>query len=428
MTTHVAIATTKGPAFVQGLTEEDPGVSPTVCLNGSSKQLAITNAYAEFVRKGSGLIERDFGIASWRVDLSEPVDSGDSWQLGLYTAHSLYANGRLGDGQVQSGDEILLTTGAVLHAGDVRPVEHIIQKMQSARDSVSQWQAAGAKVSLLMHPDNLEAALASLAAVNEQHAISHIQELQTPSLSSTQKKWRSNNILITAFVVITMVSLYAANHWRSAPAGSVLNPNHQTMKGDDSLGFDHADSELIASAPNEGVSEQPTIADSIADKKLLEPKTDLLPGTAYLTISESAEPFLCFTKEMTTRVEAANSSGHFPPTSLRNLCSLFLHQGVEEYRYASLFALDSGAMRELASSHQQSAAGWEIPLPGNTNSDRPYALVLTGKPMDNEYKRQLIQNRNNLLNGGIDPRSALVSAMTRLDPDSRIYVHSLTRH
>ena len=81
MTTHVAIATTQGPVFIQEITQEEPGVSPIVCLNGTSKQLAVSTAYGDFVKKGSGLIERDFGSASWRMDLSGAIDAGESWQL-----------------------------------------------------------------------------------------------------------------------------------------------------------------------------------------------------------------------------------------------------------------------------------------------------------------------------------------------------------
>ena len=39
MNTHVAILSTKGPVFVQELTQEEADVTPTVCLNGTSKQL-----------------------------------------------------------------------------------------------------------------------------------------------------------------------------------------------------------------------------------------------------------------------------------------------------------------------------------------------------------------------------------------------------
>jgi hypothetical protein len=65
MKTHIAIATTNGLVMVQQLTEEDDDVMSLVCLGLTSKQLSVSAAYADFVKKGSGLIAKEFGPGGW---------------------------------------------------------------------------------------------------------------------------------------------------------------------------------------------------------------------------------------------------------------------------------------------------------------------------------------------------------------------------
>ena len=86
---RVVVATTEGPSTVLRVTAEDPAVRSVVCLGRSATALPISRAYDAFVRAPTGIVERAVGHRAFRLDVSAPIDDGDSWQLGLYLAHRL---------------------------------------------------------------------------------------------------------------------------------------------------------------------------------------------------------------------------------------------------------------------------------------------------------------------------------------------------
>lgn len=124
---RVVIATTEGPSTVLRVTAEDPAVRSVVCLGRSTTTLPISRAYDAFVRAPTGVIERAVGHPSFRVDVSAPIDDGDSWQLGLYLAHRLKTADRLAEDD-EPADRVLWVSGAVDGDLVVRPVERISEK------------------------------------------------------------------------------------------------------------------------------------------------------------------------------------------------------------------------------------------------------------------------------------------------------------
>ena len=65
-----------------------------ICVSRSSTILPISGEYDDFVRRGSGVIEREFGpfdYESFRADVSGPVGTGQSWQLAFFLAHAIDA-------------------------------------------------------------------------------------------------------------------------------------------------------------------------------------------------------------------------------------------------------------------------------------------------------------------------------------------------
>jgi hypothetical protein len=129
---RVYIATTEGPVEIQRLAEEDPEVHSVVCLNGTSEALPISSGYDAFVRRPTGIIERLFGHPAYRMDVSQRIGEGRSWQLGALAAHALKAEGRLA-GKEERPDHILWATGEVDSTLKVRPVGHLREKLlQSA--------------------------------------------------------------------------------------------------------------------------------------------------------------------------------------------------------------------------------------------------------------------------------------------------------
>ena len=135
----VYIATTGGPVRVERVTPERAPRS-LVCLGRSSSILPISGDYDDFVRPGSGVIEREFGPhenVSYRLDLSGPITSGRSWQLGFFLAHALSTSGRLAlSGDEAVPDEIAVVTGQVDFDLNVVSVDHIPQKLSSLIDAL----------------------------------------------------------------------------------------------------------------------------------------------------------------------------------------------------------------------------------------------------------------------------------------------------
>lgn len=125
----VVVPTTEGPSTVLRVTPEDPSLRSVVCLGRSTTVLPISPAYDAFVRKPTGVVERAVGHPVFRVDVSAPIDDGQSWQLGLYIAHRLKAAGRLAEDDGPA-DLVLWATGAVDGDLGVQPVAAIDEKLR----------------------------------------------------------------------------------------------------------------------------------------------------------------------------------------------------------------------------------------------------------------------------------------------------------
>lgn len=131
MKIKVYIATTNGPVAVQQITQEDPELKSVICLNGTAKALPISRAYDNFVREPIGVIERSFSHAAFRLDVSAPITDGNSWQLGTFLAHALHAEDQLA-GHDDPVDEILWLSGEVDRNLNIRPVDHIEDKLMAS--------------------------------------------------------------------------------------------------------------------------------------------------------------------------------------------------------------------------------------------------------------------------------------------------------
>ena len=379
MTTHVAIATTQGPVFIQEITQEEPGVSPIVCLNGTSKQLAISTAYADFVKKGSGLIERDFGSASWRIDLSGAIDAGESWQLGVYMAHLLHQGNRLGNGEISDGDEVMLVTGAVKYSGEVTPANQIPEKMLAASAQTEVWQSQGASITLLMHPENLAAAVSPSIVIYEQKAISHIHELTGGKIISRSRSYAMPAILLIALIVI---------------AGFLV---------------------LIPELDKEELPDEP-------QKK--EPRTSRVTAAKLETLI-AAEPFLCQTNKMRKVVQTSGPMGYFKTTEMAELCGINLLAITSDKKHASLYALDSGAMMTLLPATGFPQAGWQIPLPVNNDNPRSYVIIVTSEKLLSKDQAQLNSNLDRLRPFGTNPIEEVLSILNNMNLDADVFGHTL---
>ena len=169
---RVVIATTAGPSTVRRITAEDPALRSVVCLAGTATALPISGDYDAFVRRPTGVVERDTGQRVYRVDVDRPIDDGRSWQLGFYLAHQLKLADRLAEDDAPA-EGIVWATGTVDSDLKVGPVARVADK---ARRSAA-ILAAGPPVlavAAVDHADDLPAGAAPLAVRSVDEALAHL--------------------------------------------------------------------------------------------------------------------------------------------------------------------------------------------------------------------------------------------------------------
>ena len=151
----IFIATTNGSVGIQRITEEDPDIDSVVCLAGKAMPLPISNAYQDFVRQPTGVVQRDFGHGSYRVDLSATIEDGYSWQLGLYLGHAAASADRfIGDASTSAVH--IFATGEVNVDLEVLAVDHVAVKLNRLKDHVTALSAAGGRVIIIVPSENID--------------------------------------------------------------------------------------------------------------------------------------------------------------------------------------------------------------------------------------------------------------------------------
>jgi hypothetical protein len=160
----VHIATTEGPSAIQRITAEDPDVRSVVCLAGRAIALPISGDYDAFVRRPTGVVEACFGHGAYRVDISEPIAGGLSWQLGIFVAHALADRGCLAGPAALVG-RIVWATGEVTRDLAVAPVEEVALKIRRSDALFRAALARAAEIVVLVPAANLDEATVALAAL-----------------------------------------------------------------------------------------------------------------------------------------------------------------------------------------------------------------------------------------------------------------------
>ncbi|WP_057831424.1 FHA domain-containing protein [Colwellia sp. TT2012] len=156
MKLHIFVATTQGLVAIQNITAiDDADISSIVSINGTSTTANISSAYHNFVKKGAGIIQQDFGACSYRINISDRIDHGNSWQLAFYLAHAAKNDNILGDGQVSAGDQVICATGEVNTSNrNIQGISEISLKQQLAAKQIKQWHKNNNKVCFLVPEAN----------------------------------------------------------------------------------------------------------------------------------------------------------------------------------------------------------------------------------------------------------------------------------
>ncbi len=236
----VFVATTDGPVRVERITRERAPQS-MVCLNRSSTVLPISAGYDSFVRPGSGVIERAFGpheTGAFRLDVSAPIETGESWQLGFFVAHALCALPQGALAVPEEADTIVWLTGHVDCDLGVGPVGHIAAKTHASRAATSEWLALARPV-ILFVPDGADHAAAVAAGVPAGARVVPVRSagevLAALGLASTSPMVRGITLpahpatvkraparLLAGGLVVSAVAAFALSQW---PAVQVLPPS-----------------------------------------------------------------------------------------------------------------------------------------------------------------------------------------------------------
>ncbi|WP_135075471.1 DUF4384 domain-containing protein [Terasakiella sp. SH-1] len=144
----ILIATTGGPVLVDRITPE-PAPQSMVCLRRQSDVLPISADYDDFVRPGSGVIMREFGPyeeGAFRMDVSGPIGTGLSWQLGIFAAHAVFKSDQCELSDLENADLILWLSGTVDYDLNVGEVGHMAEKVESSAILFADYIARGTPI------------------------------------------------------------------------------------------------------------------------------------------------------------------------------------------------------------------------------------------------------------------------------------------
>ena len=351
MQTFIYIATTQGPVRVQAITEEDPDIKSVVCLDGLAEPLAISDRYHDFVKKGTGLIHREFGHGSYRVDVDKPIDQGDSWQLGIYCAHVLHQKKQLCNNIPGSGDRVFFITGSVKSNGEIIAVDRVPEKMRAAVKQLKEWKHHRCNVTCLLaatQQKTIEVPLGPEVAdflqddIRFVHNTSDVLKVlgeHKPEVASIEsvgfrqlnKQWLLVGLLCL-FLVLFLPLVYNMLVFSEDPTNNMSEADILQM-----------DVPFIGDAP-------------------LEAK-EVLSLIAQVAVQNGS----C--ERSINRPVTVDVNHRFQPVFFDQLCGLNYYSDAAKAMFA--FSLDRLGIIALDKKH----SGWQVPLPLEQSSDRRYVVI-----------------------------------------------------
>ena len=131
----VLIPTTQKVVGITHITQEEKDVLPVVCITNELKPLDISNDYKNFVQNPTGIIEKFTSINSYRLDLTDNIEMGESWQFGFAIAHLLHHQKLLSfskQSKLINDANCIWATGKLNSNLDVLEVDHISKKIENS--------------------------------------------------------------------------------------------------------------------------------------------------------------------------------------------------------------------------------------------------------------------------------------------------------
>ncbi|MDY6920334.1 MAG: hypothetical protein SV765_08980 [Pseudomonadota bacterium] len=408
MQIHVFIATTQGPIAVQRVVAEEPDVQSVVCVDGGMEPLPISQRYHDFVRKGTGLIQRDFGEPAYRMDVSSRIDQGNSWQLPTYLAHFLNAEGLLGNGSPQPGDKVIWATGALKADKRILSVEEVFNKLVASRELFTSLQQLGVECLILVPAADDDALHRWLKDCEFQPHSVPVLTLED-AIDSVR-----GFVFAEAPTQITepgkLQEPYLPPPDMVSERVKAVDPITAPTQGGERPGSNRWlwGVLLLALAVGGGYGGWIALSEALPEPVMVVEKA--APGTT------------CQETRRIIEQQLLSTDRRFPAVALNGLCGLWLEAPPEIVSVVGM-ALDNGALLPI----NKVAGRWQVALPEQRYRTREYALLVSSSPIPASTAEAITQGFVTLREQGQKLTVNTLSDFAKdLDIPAEVYRHKLT--
>ncbi len=437
---HVFIATNKGLVAIQSLTDlQDNVLQSVITINGSTDLATISPSYHRFVQKSTGLIQAEFGVASFRANISRNIDVGSSWQLAFYLAHFIQANAivhnanmgqiqsdavQLGHGNPKSGDVVLIATGQINTSSNViEAVSHIPEKCITASAQIKLWMKKGILVEFFIPASGAQMSdLQQKTEHQKTHESEHTKSLQYTLLPEVDCAIYPVIDTVQLREHVSLLLPSTENFEKRSKAGGTISPfatelgkNTQDSQNSSSLfnntnteltepsvslnqlsaGMKSTKNDLKSSSPAQ--TQAPSIASTLFSSKL---KIALIllflgmavaatysiimvsfayPETRFVTKTKSG--LHCDANAVEQSINVAEQYvSRIPSITFSSACSMTL---ITARKIPQVWLVaDSKTLIELSFTAIGDELHWTVPLPQQQQVDREYVLIVTQHSLD----------------------------------------------
>ena len=188
----VLIPTTQKVVGITHITQEEKDVLPVVCITNELKPLDISNDYKNFVQNPTGIIEKFTNINSYRLDLTDNIETGESWQFGFAIAHLLHHQKLLSfskQSKLINDANCIWATGKLNSNLDVLEVDHISKKIENSIPIFKEAKVNKNKLFICVCSKNYKDVLSFIEYFDDKEEIfKDIEILKIDNLKSLIKK------------------------------------------------------------------------------------------------------------------------------------------------------------------------------------------------------------------------------------------------
>jgi hypothetical protein len=299
--------------------------------------------------------------------LGGDIHQGESWQFAVAIAHLLEQHERLGDGNVHSGDQVIIATGEIdALSTEVKLINHLAQKCLRAQRQILQWQQMHCRIAFMVPADNYRQPLPDI-----QWALTPIE-----SVSELEQYLIAKGLVPSA----ATLTQKPANRGLSGPSFNI-QPIRQKLTN--SMTFALKYSSKLVSNNTKLVGAGVALSAFIVILFLILPLEKPLITLAYevktLGQCADAEPVVFEFPDAAV--------AQLPELKLNELCELNL--SLPKSVDSVWLIADSYALLPLTAS-EQDPRQWGIPLPTWQQASRQYTLMTFSDAPDESDKQSML--------------------------------------